>query len=205
MTKGRSSRRPGLSRERIVAAAAALVDREGPEALSARRLAAALGCEAMSLYHHVPNMRGLLDAVVDLALAAVPLPPSDAPDPERALAALTRAYLELARARPQAFRVLGTSRWRTPAELAYQSRMIELLVRAGLKPRAALRASRVLLVYLNGAGLAIAGWALDPGEVPLHTAPPSVHKLMKFSTPSELAGDMAAGLRLLIGELVPPG
>ena len=197
MTKGRSSRRPGLSRERIVAAAAALVDREGAEALSARRLAAELGCEAMSLYHHVANMRGLLDAVVDQVLGALPLPAADARDPVRAIDAMTRAYLDLAQARPQAFRVLGTSRWRTPAELAWQSRLIELLVRTGMKSRAALRASRVLLVYLNGAGLALAGWALDPEAVPLETAPASVRKLMKYSTPSELARDMAAGLGLL--------
>ena len=197
MTNGRAKRRTGLSRERIVAAAAVLVDREGPESLSARRLAAELGCEAMSLYHHVANMRGLLDAVVDRALDTIPLPPADAPDPARALTAMTRAYLELARARPHAFRVLGTSRWRTPAELAYQSRLIELLVRAGHKPRGALRASRVLLVYLNGAGLALAGWVLDPDAVPLESAPPSVRKLMKYSTPAELAGDMAAGLKRL--------
>jgi len=197
MTKGRSSRRPGLSRERIVATAAALVDRDGAEALSARRLATELDCEAMSLYHYVPNMRELLDAVVDLALGTIALPDAAATNPVRAVESMTRAYLDLARARPHAFRVLGTSRWRTPAELAYQSRLIELLVRAGLSPRAALRASRVLLVYLNGAGLAIAGWALDPGEVPAETAPVAVHKLLKFSTPSALAGDMVDGLKLL--------
>ena len=111
MTKGRSARRAALSRERIVAAAAALVDREGAEALSARRLASELGCEAMSLYHHVPNMGGLLDAVVDDALGAIGLPEPDAADPERQLLRMTAAYLKLAATRPQRFRVLGARCW----------------------------------------------------------------------------------------------
>ncbi len=63
--------RPGaaLSRERIAAAAMALVDREGLPALSTRRLGDELGCEAMSIYHHFPNKAHLMDALVDLMLA----------------------------------------------------------------------------------------------------------------------------------------
>jgi AcrR family transcriptional regulator len=203
MTKDRSPRRAALSPERIVAAAAALVDREGAEALSARRLAAALGCEAMSLYHHVPNMGGLLDAVVDDALGAVPLPPADAADPGRQLRAMAGAYLKLAATHPHRFRVLGARRWRTPAELAYQSRMIELLVSAGLKPRAALRAARVLLVYVNGAGLAIAGWTLEGDQVPTETAPPAVRNLLRYSKASAVSEDLRGGLDAIIASLLP--
>ena len=202
MTKGRSARRAALSRERIVAAAAALVDREGAEALSARRLASELGCEAMSLYHHVPNMGGLLDAVVDDALGAIGLPEPDAADPERQLLRMTAAYLKLAATRPQRFRVLGARRWRTPAELAYQSRMIELLVRAGLEPRTALRAARVLLVYLNGAGLAIAGWTLEGDQVPVDTAPPAVRGLLRYSKASAVAKDLRDGLDTILAALL---
>jgi hypothetical protein len=115
---------------------------------------------------------------------------------------MTGAYLKLAAQRPHTFRVLGARRWRTPAELAYQSRMIELLVRTGISPRAALRAARVLLVYLNGAGLAIAGWTLEGGKVPLETAPVAVRKLLRYSTASAVTGDMRDGLRLLIDTLL---
>src|SRR5438105_13507366 len=54
---------PGLSRERICREALALVDEEGLEALSMRRLGARLGVEAMSLYNHVRNKADLLDAL----------------------------------------------------------------------------------------------------------------------------------------------
>ncbi len=68
-----------LTRDEIFAAALAIVDAEGAKALSMRRLAADLGVEAMSLYHHVPNKDALLEGVVNLALAsqAPSPPPSD--------------------------------------------------------------------------------------------------------------------------------
>lgn len=51
------------TRADICAAALALVDEEGLEALSMRRLGSRLGIEAMSLYHHVRNKADLLDAL----------------------------------------------------------------------------------------------------------------------------------------------
>ena len=57
------SQPPGLTRERVCLAALELVDSEGREALSMRRLGARLGVEAMSLYRHVRNKDDLLDAL----------------------------------------------------------------------------------------------------------------------------------------------
>ena len=59
------SRTP-LSRERIAGAALSLIDADGLDALSMRKLGAALGVEAMSLYNHVRNKDDLLVAVTDL-------------------------------------------------------------------------------------------------------------------------------------------
>ncbi|GAA1998052.1 TetR/AcrR family transcriptional regulator [Catenulispora subtropica] len=64
-------RTPLLSREGIVAAALALVDAEGLDALSTRRLAAELGVSGPSLYNHVATKDELLDAVVDSVVAGV--------------------------------------------------------------------------------------------------------------------------------------
>lgn len=68
---------PGLSRkpparlsvERIVETALDLADRQGSQALSMRKLASALGVEAMSLYHHVNSRESLLDLMVDRVFA----------------------------------------------------------------------------------------------------------------------------------------
>ena len=67
----RPPRRPLLSRERIVEAAAALVDAEGLDALSTRRLAAELGVRGPSLYNHFATKDEILDAVADAVIAQV--------------------------------------------------------------------------------------------------------------------------------------
>src|SRR3954452_12161420 len=64
-----------LNRDRVLKAAIRLADKEGIDALSMRRLAKALGVEAMSLYNHVANKGDLVDGMLDRALGAVELPP----------------------------------------------------------------------------------------------------------------------------------
>lgn len=54
-----------LSRERVLAAALELVDREGLSALSMRRLGGELGVEAMALYRYAAGKDALLDGLVE--------------------------------------------------------------------------------------------------------------------------------------------
>ncbi|WP_110590073.1 TetR/AcrR family transcriptional regulator [Microbacterium suaedae] len=63
--------RGALSREKVLAAAVSLADRGGIQALTMRALAAELGVEAMSLYHHVANKEDLLDGVVDAVVTEI--------------------------------------------------------------------------------------------------------------------------------------
>jgi AcrR family transcriptional regulator len=57
--------RSRLSRDRVVAAAIALADANGIQALTMRKLGVELGVDAMSLYHHVANKSDLLDGMID--------------------------------------------------------------------------------------------------------------------------------------------
>jgi TetR/AcrR family tetracycline transcriptional repressor len=62
----RTSRdRAGLSREKVLDAALDLVDQVGAEGLSMRKLGAALGVEAMTLYYYVPSKDALLAGLVE--------------------------------------------------------------------------------------------------------------------------------------------
>jgi AcrR family transcriptional regulator len=70
---GTAARAP-LSRERVLAAAIALADAGGIEALTMRRLGQELGVEAMSLYRHVANKDDLLDGMVDVVFGEIELP-----------------------------------------------------------------------------------------------------------------------------------
>jgi AcrR family transcriptional regulator len=51
--------------ERIAAAAARLLDEEGAEAVTMRRVADAVGITAMAIYRHFPDRAGVLNAVAD--------------------------------------------------------------------------------------------------------------------------------------------
>lgn len=74
----RPARTSGLGREQIVAAALELLDAEGLEALSMRKLGAKLHAGATSLYWHVANKNDLLELVLDEFWGYV-----EVPDPER--------------------------------------------------------------------------------------------------------------------------
>ncbi|GAA3649539.1 TetR/AcrR family transcriptional regulator C-terminal domain-containing protein [Nonomuraea antimicrobica] len=61
----RRKEQPALSREQIVAAALELLDTEGIDALSMRRLGTRLNAGATSMYTHVASKEELLELVVD--------------------------------------------------------------------------------------------------------------------------------------------
>ena len=57
-----------LSRDRILACAVRVADRDGLEAASLRRIAGELGVHVTSIYHHVPTKEALLDGIVEGAV-----------------------------------------------------------------------------------------------------------------------------------------
>ncbi|MEV7770016.1 TetR family transcriptional regulator [Kitasatospora sp. NPDC086791] len=60
-----TEKRGRLNRPLVLAAAVALVDREGLAALTMRRLATELGVESMALYRYTPGKEGLLDGLIE--------------------------------------------------------------------------------------------------------------------------------------------
>ena len=90
------TRRRPLSRERVLRAALELVDTEGVEALTMRRLGRELGIEAMSLYGYVRSKQDLIEGVVEQVFRQMPLVvhgPGDWQDRIRRHAALYRQVL----------------------------------------------------------------------------------------------------------------
>jgi AcrR family transcriptional regulator len=65
--------RAGLTRQRVLRTALDLVDREGVDALSMRRLGRELGVEAMSLYGYVESKQDLVEGVVEQVFREMPL------------------------------------------------------------------------------------------------------------------------------------
>src|SRR5918998_6791971 len=65
-----------LTRERILGAGLRIVDEEGIEALSMRRLAAELGVNPMSIYHHLPGKAAVVSGLVGMVFSGMRVPPS---------------------------------------------------------------------------------------------------------------------------------
>jgi AcrR family transcriptional regulator len=96
-----------LRAQEIVAAARELLEAEGPEGLSMRRIAARLGIRAPSIYKHLPDKQALEAAVIsqgfDELAEVFERVVRGADDPLRALA---RAYREHATRHPHLYRLM---------------------------------------------------------------------------------------------------
>ncbi|WP_419994696.1 TetR/AcrR family transcriptional regulator [Streptomyces boninensis] len=136
-----------LSQAAIVDAAMRIVDAEGIDALSMRRVAQALDTGPASLYAHVRNKDELLQLLLDRAQAGLPRPE---PDPERwqeqikevirAARAQLAAHRDLARAADQV--PLG------PNSLINTETMLAVLRAGGLPPQTIAYAVDSLALYL---------------------------------------------------------
>ncbi|MFJ9443165.1 TetR/AcrR family transcriptional regulator [Kitasatospora sp. NPDC101235] len=92
--------RPAHSRDSIAAAAIGIADAEGLDAVSMRRVAAALGAGTMSLYNYVPKKEHLLDLMLDAAGGEYRLPPEPSGDVRADLTALAHQQLAIFRRHP---------------------------------------------------------------------------------------------------------
>lgn len=72
--RGRRREQPALSQEQIVSAAIKLLDADGLDALSMRKLGAELGAVATAVYWHVANKEELLELVVDQVYGELEVP-----------------------------------------------------------------------------------------------------------------------------------
>lgn len=130
--KDLSSDRQPLSRERIIEAAVALVDEQGVEALSMRRLGAALGVEAMSIYNHIPNKDTLLKALVQHVLAQIEIPPQEDDWAER-LKRMSRSYRSLALRHPHFVQLIASRPYSGLPALRQVETIFEILEAGGFE------------------------------------------------------------------------
>src|ERR687892_607111 len=94
MTATATASRARLDRRRVLEAALALVDREGLEALTMRRLGAELRVDPMTVHHHAESKDRLLDGIAELLWEEVALP-EDSGDPAKALRGPARSEREV--------------------------------------------------------------------------------------------------------------
>ena len=142
--------RLALSRARIAEAALALVDRDGLEALSMRKLGADLGVEGMAIYRYFPNKAALLAGIVEVLLAELIIPPpSDVPW-QRVFRELSHAYRALLLRHPHAIPLLATLPLSDPATARAAGAVMAQLRAAGFDAPSALKTLATITSYVVG-------------------------------------------------------
>ena len=154
------ARRP-LNRDLILNAAVALIERDGPGALTMRRLGAMLGVEGMAIYHHFDGRDELLAAIGDRVLE--PLGELEVGHEwSEACRRFAMRLRDIALAQPATFQLLGLQPFDTAASLRPIERLLEVVIAGGFTPSAALAIYRATVSFARGYALAEAtGFTVD--------------------------------------------
>ncbi|MEU2174029.1 TetR/AcrR family transcriptional regulator C-terminal domain-containing protein [Nocardia sp. NPDC019219] len=144
-----------VTRAAVLAAALEIIDRDGVDGLSMRRLAEAVERDPMVIYRHVPNKAAVLDGVAEIVFAQLAV---DAADPDWAaqLRAVARDFRRLALAHPRVVPLLVTRPLATPLGLRPYAvvrpleDILQLLTRAGFSGADALHIYRAVFGFLYG-------------------------------------------------------
>lgn len=145
-----STARPRLNRERVLQAAVALADAEGPGALSMRRIGRALGVEAMSLYNHVAGKDDLLDGIVQYVLGEMDVAPPGV-DWTEAIRRRARSARTVFARHPWAMGLLERrSENSSPLRLDYYDSVLGSLREAGFDAATAIRAFSIVDAFIFG-------------------------------------------------------
>ncbi len=150
-----SGGRARLTRERVLDAALALVDAEGLDALTMRRLGQELDRDPMSLYRYADSRANLLDGVAETVLAQLVIP-ADGTDWEAQLRTTGHEFRSLALAHPHVVPLIVTRPLATPlglrplGTLRPLEQILGLLIGAGFAPDQALHGYRAYFGLLHG-------------------------------------------------------
>lgn len=198
----RPPRKPPISAEAIVDAALAIIDAEGLDALSMRRVAQKLDTGAATLYAHVQNKEELLELVVDRVTGSLVLPE---PDPrtwdKQVMAGMRRirdiytAHRDLAKA---SFGRIPTS----PNALRSVEGMLAVLKAGDLPDRVIAWSADLIALYATSAAYEQGMLALreeqDPGSMQRHfdqvgaffaSLPPERFPALTSLLPTMMEGD----------------
>jgi len=168
-TKGRDHK-ARLSRELVLTKALEVVDAEGLDALTMRRLGQELERDPMSLYRYAENRAALLDGVSELVLNELPIHPED-PDWKAQLRHIAHNLRRLALQHPNVVPLLVTRPLSTPlglrplGTLRPLEQILSLLIGAGFSPADALHVYRAYYGFLYGHILnELQEFVVDPEE-----------------------------------------
>lgn len=159
-----TGRPAALTREQVLVAALEIIDQDGVEALTMRRLGQALDRNPMGIYRHAADKDALLDGVVEHVLSGLEAPGEPGRDEqddgdgdwESALRRTAHAFRRIALGHPNAVPLLVTRSVTGPlalrplGTLRPLEELLEVFIGAGFDPHGALHATRLFTGFLYG-------------------------------------------------------
>jgi AcrR family transcriptional regulator len=148
------SRRGGLTHEQVLVTALSIIDEQGVDALTMRRLGQALDRNAMAIYRHAQDKDALLDAVVELVAAKLVVPREPDRDWDDALRLTAHAFRRVALQHPNVVPLLVTRLQSSPlaqrplGTLRPLEDLLDLFITAGFDLHGALHAARLFTGFL---------------------------------------------------------
>ncbi len=152
----------GLSREVLIRTALKIVDRDGLDALSMRKLGAELGVDPMAAYRHLPNKEALLDGVIEAVSAETSIDIDTTLPWQGQLRQLIEANLQSMLAHPNVLPLLAQRPLTTPGSLGIVERSFQIMDRAGIPLREAALAINVMGLLTVSLAVAMSASQNDP-------------------------------------------
>jgi AcrR family transcriptional regulator len=149
---------PALSRGQILRAALDLLDAEGPDGLSMRRLGTKLGAGATSIYWHVANKDELLDLAIDEVMGEIQLPAAPGADWRAAATALADGLRSMILRHPWITGLFGIRPNIGPNSMRLSDWALAMLTAAGFSGMEAACVSSALTSYAIGSATTEAAW-----------------------------------------------
>lgn len=191
-----------LTPQRIVDVAMTIIDRDGLDALSTRRLATELDVRAPSLYNHFATKEDILDAVGDMIIAQVDISMLGRDPWADALRSWARGYRAALAAHPNIVPFLARGPGRRPAALGLADAVYGALVDAGWPPSYATRIGALMRYLVTGStvGSFALGFVDDPDFYERYPHLGSAHRLKEHQRQVD-EGAFELGLETLVAGL----
>ncbi|MEQ1159514.1 TetR family transcriptional regulator [Acinetobacter calcoaceticus] len=151
-TKNQKKSKANLSKDLIIRAALEMIEEQGIESFSLRKLAQKLDCEAMSIYYHMKNKEEILDQIVDFLITKITFQ-SQRDDPKEQLMYVAKQWRTLSQEYPNFFPILAIHPLNTDIGYNFMNGILLIFKNANLAVKDASYFLRILNYYLIGMGI----------------------------------------------------
>jgi AcrR family transcriptional regulator len=197
--------RAPLTRERVIDAALHIMDTEGLDAVSMRRVAREVGVEAMSLYNHVRDKDDLLNAVIERVMGGFVFPDRGDDDWVAYGRRLAYAWRDVLRTHPTVMQLFAERKHGSSLDtMQPMEAALQVLRSAGLGEREAVQAFHTIGGFIFGYVMMESGYLPggQPGEQAFPPVPadrlPNVAACMPYLADCDFDEEFAFGLDLML-------